>query len=187
MIVIMLKELQTAFKKLPGVKQQEIAADSMLFAQGNAVKRMYLLSEGEVHLIRVQPNGESINLQRAKSGDIIAEASLYSSHYHCHAYSKQKTKLFAVAVSQVIHQLKNDANLSQMWMTHLAHEMQKARFRSELLSIKTVSARLDAWLNWKQRQLPEKGEWKTLAEQLGVSPEALYREIGKRQKRFPKY
>jgi hypothetical protein len=31
--------------------------------------------------------------------------------------------------------------------------------------------------------LPPKGEWKSVAEQIGVSPEALYRELSRRRKR----
>lgn len=65
-------------------------------------------------------------------------------------------------------------------MAYLAREVWQARFRSELLSLKTVAARLEEWLNWQCGGLPPKGEWKTLAEQLGVSPEALYREIARR-------
>jgi hypothetical protein len=40
---------------------------------------------------------------------------------------------------------------------------------------------LDGWLNWHGGELPPKGEWKALAEQLSISPEALYREIARRK------
>jgi hypothetical protein len=40
--------------------------------------------------------------------------------------------------------------------------------------------RLEAWLAWNDGVLPTKGAWKHLAEELGVSPEALYREITRR-------
>jgi hypothetical protein len=44
-----------------------------------------------------------------------------------------------------------------------------------------VAERLDAWIAWNDGNSPEKGEWKLVANQIGVSPEALYREIGKRR------
>jgi hypothetical protein len=44
--------------------------------------------------------------------------------------------------------------------------------------MKTAAARLDGWMAWRG-SLPRKGEWIGLAAQLGVSPEAVYREIAK--------
>jgi hypothetical protein len=35
--------------------------------------------------------------------------------------------------------------------------------------------------------LPSKGEWKALAEDIGVSPEALYRELSKRRRSFVRF
>ncbi|SFI57623.1 hypothetical protein SAMN05216525_110176 [Bradyrhizobium sp. Gha] len=58
-----------------------------------------------------------------------------------------------------------------------AHGLQHSRFQ---LSMKTVAARLDAWIEWNGK-LPPKGEWVSLAAELAVSPEALYREIGRRR------
>ena len=37
-------------------------------------------------------------------------------------------------------------------------------------------SKLDAW----QDRLPERGEWSGVADDIGLSPEALYREIARR-------
>jgi hypothetical protein len=42
--------------------------------------------------------------------------------------------------------------------------------------------RLDAWLEFNGSSLPQKGNWHTLARELAVSPEALYRELARRKK-----
>jgi hypothetical protein len=42
-----------------------------------------------------------------------------------------------------------------------------------------VAARLDAWLTLKR--LPPKGEWGALADDIGVTREALYRELARRR------
>ena len=65
-------------------------------------------------------------------------------------------------------------------MRRLAGELQHARFHAEVLSIRTVAARLDAWVEWNG-EMPPKGEWVGLAAELGVTPEALYREIASRR------
>lgn len=64
----------------------------------------------------------------------------------------------------------------------LGRELQSARLQAEILSLRTVAQRLDAWMAWKEGVFPGKGEWKSLASQLGVSPEALYREIARRRR-----
>ena len=51
------------------------------------------------------------------------------------------------------------------------------RLHAEILSLKTFAQRLDACMVWNNAELPPKGEWLNLANQIGVSPEALYREI----------
>jgi hypothetical protein len=77
-----------------------------------------------------------------------------------------------------------DQVLCEAWARHLAHEVQKARLHAEILSLKTVAARIDSWTDW-HGALPEKGRWVTVAQQIGVSPEALYREMAKRRKHRP--
>ena len=51
--------------------------------------------------------------------------------------------------------------------------------RAEILALKTVAERLDAWIAWHE-QRPAKGKWRHVAEEIGVSPEAFYRELAKR-------
>jgi hypothetical protein len=44
-----------------------------------------------------------------------------------------------------------------------------------------VAARLDAWIASNDGNVLGKREWKIVASQIGVSPEALYRELAKRR------
>lgn len=180
MMAIMWSLLIEQLQHLPAAKERKLAEGTLLFHQGDKVETLFFVLSGEIRLIRYQADGSSITLQRAKAGNLVAEASLYSSHYHCHALTQQATGVLVLPKSAVLKQLRTDPELALNWASYLAREVQQARFRSELLSLKTVAARLDAWLNWQSADLPAKGEWKTLAEQLGVSPEALYREIARR-------
>ena len=67
-------------------------------------------------------------------------------------------------------------------MAHrLAQELQRARFQVEIVAMKKVAARLDAWIA-SSGPLPPKGEWVRLAAEIDVTPEALYREIAKRDR-----
>jgi CRP/FNR family transcriptional regulator, dissimilatory nitrate respiration regulator len=61
-------------------------------------------------------------------------------------------------------------------VAHLGKEVRSARLRAEILTLKTVAERLDAWLADRET-LPDKGRWKVAAHEIGTSPEAFYREI----------
>ncbi|MEC7667561.1 MAG: hypothetical protein VXZ18_01615 [Pseudomonadota bacterium] len=62
----------------------------------------------------------------------------------------------------------------------MARTLQKSRMQSEIRTLKTVAERLDAWLV-DNPALPPKGQLQDLAHILGVSREALYRELAKRR------
>ena len=53
------------------------------------------------------------------------------------------------------------------------------------MSLWTVSERLDFWLAWNEGAMPKRGLWKGVAEEIGVSPEALYWELAARGTRSP--
>lgn len=160
--------------------QRPLVKGSYLFHQGDPVKSLFVVGGGLVELTRCQIDGTSIVLQRAKSHTILSEASVYSEKYHCDAIVKLPSQIIEIPKMRFRERLHEDQEFSDLWTTHLAREMQSARYRSEILNRRTVAERLDGWLAWKGCDLPEKGQWKSIAEQIGVSPEALYREIAKR-------
>lgn len=70
---------------------------------------------------------------------------------------------------------------SSKWIARLSHELQSARKRAEIASLRTVGSRLEAWLIWNDGALPARGYWRDLANEIAVSPEALYREFSGRR------
>jgi len=146
---------------------------------------IHLIEEGVVQLIRHQTDGSALVLQRASAGSILAEASLYSQKYHCDEVAQTPTRLLALPKKEITAHLATSPAFSEAWARHLAHEVQKARLQAEILSLQTVAARLNAWFAWNDVSIPEKGEWKAIAGQIGVSPEALYRELAKRRSNGP--
>lgn len=152
-----------------------------LFHRGDSVVGLHLIREGTAHLIRHQDDGASLILQRARPGAILAEASLYSSHYHCDARAETRVRTGMVLNADLLRALEADAAIASAWASHLAHEVQRARLLSEILSLKTVRARLEAWIAWNGA-LPARGQWHMIATEIGVTAEALYREIARHRK-----
>ncbi|WP_261336659.1 Crp/Fnr family transcriptional regulator [Rhizobium leguminosarum] len=160
------------------------AVGQHIFNQGDAITWLHLMQAGTVHLVRHQADGNVAILQRASPGTVIAEASVFSSRYHCDALAVTASEALIIPVNSVRRLLRSDCVFAETWASYLSHQLQQARKRAEIASLKTVAARLNAWLAWNDGLLPPKGEWKNLANEIGVSPEALYRELAKGGKFF---
>ena len=179
MIAIMFDDLAPFLHDLKK-RELAVAARDTVFRQGDAVRQMFFVTAGEVHLVRHQESGAPLVLQRARPGAILAEASLYARQYHCDAVAVSASTLTVFAKAELAKRIAENAGLAEAMIRRFGHELQSARFHAEVLSMKTVAARVDAWLGWRGA-LPPKGAWAQLAAELGVSPEALYRELGKRR------
>lgn len=180
MIDVMLTDLMTFFDSLPR-RELSFEAGSTVFNLGDAITTVYIVQSGTIHLVRHQADGSPLILQRARSGAILAEASVYSSRYHCDARAESAALTWAISKSSLRRRLSESLETAEAWAQHLADEVQRARLHAEILSLKTVSARLAAWIGW-HGTLPAKGSWSIIAQEIGVSPEAFYREIGRRRK-----
>jgi CRP-like cAMP-binding protein len=178
MIAVMSFDLDALFA---GSRSVQLSAGSVLFRSAAPVTEMFMVRTGEVHLCRHSLHGAKMVLQRALPGMVLAEASAYSDSYHCDAPAAADSLLLAVPRPAFLAALAEDRQLSTLWAARLARGVQAARLRSEIRSLPRVAERLDAWLEEGNR-LPEKGQWQDVASELGVSREALYRELARRRK-----
>lgn len=154
-----------------------------LFHRGDQVQFIFVVLEGCLNLVRIQNDGDMAVLQRATAGTIFAEASLFTDRYHCDGVASAASKVAGVPVGDVRNLLNSQPGFAMAWSMHLSNELQNSRKRSEIATLRTVSARLDAWIAWNDDGRPAKGEWRQVAAEIGVSPEALYRELAKRRAR----
>lgn len=175
MIAIMLTELYQMLAKYV-VQTVSLSEGEYLFHRDDLVRSVYLVEEGQLALVRAQEDGRDVLLNRACTGAIVAEASLYSDTYHCSCICEAPSRLLRLPLSAARAHLSMTPAASKLWAGYLAAELQNTRFLCELLTRNKVSDRLQGWIEW-HGELPPKGNWKMLAAELGVSPEALYREI----------
>ncbi|MDZ7573817.1 MAG: Crp/Fnr family transcriptional regulator [Pseudotabrizicola sp.] len=177
MIPIMSVEL---FPLFDGGRTRSLGKDKTLFHTGEPVRSMFLVLQGEVDLIRHTPSGLRVLLFRASTGSVLAEASAYSDVYHCDGVAVGPAQVRFVSVASFRTRLDASAGLASAWAARLAHGLQGARMNAAIRTMRTVDERLDAWLAGG-KALPPKGQWQTLADALGVTREALYRELSKRR------
>lgn len=180
MIAIMSSPLVDGLSKL-AERQQTLVAGDVLFRAGDPVLSLFLVTSGKIQLTRSLPHGFQLTLQRAGSGAILAEASLFAENYHCEAVATEASVLEVVPRRRMEAALATDLDLAGAWMLHLALEVQRTRAIAEILSLRTVAERIDAWFALNGGVLPPKGRWREMASEIGITPEALYRELAKRR------
>lgn len=177
MIPVMSDPVQTLFSQASVL---ELAPDQMLFHAGDTPDSLFMVRKGVIALLRSTTQGHALVLQRAQAGQIVAEASVYSKKYHCDAVATEACELASLPKSDFLTAIDLDTSLARVWASRLAREVQIARTRAEIRTLPRVKDRLDAWL-LEGNMLPDKGAWQQVAEELGVSREALYRELSRRR------
>lgn len=179
MMAIMSDDFSAILERLPGVEKRHGAGEAV-FLRGDAIAALHWVRHGMVHVARHLEDGATLIIQRAGPGDLVSEPSLHAQCYHCDAAAALPTVTKAIDAAAFRAELAANPVFSNAWTRHLAREVQNARARAEMLTIRTVEKKLDAWLALNGGVLPEKGEWKALAGEIATSPEALYREIARR-------
>lgn len=177
MIEIMLDYLRSLLHSLRTYRKGQY-----LFHQCDSVDAMFLVENGEALMLRRHRDGSLVVLQRAATGAVLAEASLFSSVYHCDAIANTRIVVRLIPRIKMKELFETNVALASNWASYLADEVRNARLRAEILSLKTVSERLNAWIA-NAGCHPTKGRWKATAQEIGISAEALYREIASRKAR----
>ena len=165
-----------------GGAERPLARGERLFARGDPVRRLHLVVAGELRLHRDTAEGTPIVIERVGPGRVLAEASVDAARYHCDASAALDSRVRSVPIARARRALEEPA-LLRAWSAMLAGELQAMRSRAALLRLRGVAARLDAWLALNESGLPPKGAMRGLADELGVTPEALYRELARRRAR----
>ncbi|MEO1111893.1 MAG: Crp/Fnr family transcriptional regulator [Pseudomonadota bacterium] len=173
----MFREITDIFDK---GRRVDLEPGQTIFRTGDPVHSMYCVVSGELDLVRHTRTGMPLILNRAGCGVVLAEASAYSQAYHCDCVARQDSSLRFLSTFEFHDVLRSSPDLAGLWAAQLAASLQKARMLSEIRALKTVSERLDAWLT-DNGGLPPKGQIQHIAHMLGVSREALYRELAKRR------
>lgn len=180
MIAIMSEGLARLLDELPHARRR-LSPGALLFERGDVVASFYRVESGEIRLVRRQNDGAEFILQRAAAGSLVAEASLFSDCYHCAGVAVGETEVTVWKRRQVQALLETNTEAALAYAQYMARETRQARMRAEIVSLRRVSDRLDAWLAWHEGQMPARGEWVHVAREISVAPEALYRELARRR------
>ncbi len=184
------KHLPEPLRKLLPVEVQAQCAPSpcargdLLFRLGKKPTRMLYLSRGEIVLQRLGRQGESVVLQRTRRG-FVGEASLDSVRYHCDAVVTASGEVVAIPIESIKQALESDTGFASRWIAMLNQEVKRLRAQCERLSMRGVKERLLHLIETEggEGRLPLGSGLKSMAAELGVSHEALYRAVAELEKK----
>lgn len=165
-------------------EQRRHERSARLFETGLRPASMYYVSDGEVVLQRIGEDGELVILQRTRHG-FVGEASLQSDRYHCDAIVVTDATVTRIPRQALLEALTSDSAFALRWVGMLNKEVRRLRQQCQRLSLNTVEARLLHLIRTEgdAAGLATGSGLKSLAREIGVTHEALYRCVAGLEKR----
>jgi CRP/FNR family transcriptional regulator, dissimilatory nitrate respiration regulator len=153
-----------------------------LFHQGKKPEYMFFIVSGEAVLTRISSHGEPTILQRCKGG-FVSEASLLVDTYHCDAIATHNGQAITLPIKSLREALA-DSKFSMKWVQLLSKEIMRLRTQSERLGLKDIRSKLIHLIETEGKQgvLTLQSDFKSMASEIGVTHEALYRAIAALEK-----
>lgn len=155
----------------------------LLFRAGEKPRWMFFVVQGEVTLERTSQQGDAVVLQRTRHG-FVSEASLQSPKYHCDARVVAPSDIIHIPLPALAQALAQDTAFSARWISMLNQEVRRLRLHCERLSMKSIKDRVLHLLHTEgtHGSYTVAAGLKSLAGELGVTHEALYRTLAALEK-----
>ena len=161
--------------------ERKLEAGKALFHSGSKTVGLYEVLNGTVCLVRTDRSGREAILQKASAGDILAEASLFSSTYHCDAVARTAATVRLYPKAVLLAELQRDPKIAQAFAAMLARQVMTLRTRLEQRNIHSARDRVRHFLAINAdpggRTVSLSGTLKDIAAELGLTHEALYRTL----------
>lgn len=161
---------------------RRVAAGAALFRQGDPTFGCFRLVSGRIRLVRVTPAGMQVAMHTARPGELFAEASIFSARYHCDAIATGACEVLVYPKRALTRRLRDDREDLWTFAAELAHRVHELRTRLELRQIRAAPERV---LHSLRLRCGASGAWKLegtlkeLAEEFGLTHEALYRALAR--------
>jgi CRP-like cAMP-binding protein len=166
--------------------RRSLAAGAALFRQGDTTFGIFLLINGRIHLQRITPDGAAVSIHLARAGELFAEASLFSDHYHCDAIAEVDSEVSIYPKDQLSRSLHSGPDALWAFARDLARRLQELRLRYELKQIRSATERVLQLLRMRcgnDGVFSMTGSLKDVAADVGLTHEAFYRALAGLEKK----
>lgn len=177
----------SSFDSIFGTPQRSLVLQrgSYLFRRGEAAAAVFAVEIGRLRLERNLEDGTPITLAVLGPGDGIAEAALFAPTYHCDARAEVRSRLRAYAKADALEALRSDGAGTARLLQRLAGQVRRLRAILELRAVRRADERVLAYLDLLAA-LDESWDGErpvsAVAAEIGLTPEALYRALGRLEK-----
>jgi CRP/FNR family transcriptional regulator, dissimilatory nitrate respiration regulator len=170
----------TAAIRAAGI-ERTLNAGQTLFRLDSRVAGLYEVVSGKIRLVRVSPAGSEAVLFVATASDTLAEASLFSTTYHCDAIASTKATVRLYPKAAVLAEFQRNPKVAQAFMAMLAQQVMSLRTGLQRRNIRSARDRVRHYLALNvgadKRTIVLTTTIKDLARDLGLTHEALYRTL----------
>jgi CRP/FNR family transcriptional regulator, dissimilatory nitrate respiration regulator len=161
--------------------ERTLKAGQVLFRIGHRTAGFYEVVTGTIRLVRVDRAGREAVLHIAVAGETLAEASLFAPAYHCDAIATTDAVVRLYPKAVVLAEFERNPKAAQAFMAMLARQVMTLRTHLELRNIHSARDRVRHYLALNAgtdgRTVVVRGTLKDLANELGLTHEALYRTL----------
>lgn len=167
----------------PAVRRVE--AGAALFRQGTRTFGVFRLVSGRIRLVRATLSGTQVPMHTVRPGQLFAEASLFSARYHCDAIATRTSEVLVYSKAELTSRFKEHGDDLWAFAAALAHHVQALRTGLELRQIRSARDRVLRSLELRcgaSGTVKMDGTLKQLAEEIGLTHEALYRALAALQR-----
>lgn len=165
---------------------QTLSANEFLFRRGDETTGLYVVVNGSVKMTRIGPSGKDAVLYVARSGDPLAEASIFSPIYHCDAIALTDTKVRFYPKAAFMRQFERDHRFAESFLATLGRQLMIARTRFERVCLHSARERVLHFLTLEvdseTHSVEIPGTLKEFASELGLTHEAFYRTLAQMAK-----
>ncbi len=165
---------------------KSLAQGEFLFQKGAASTHLYTVLEGCVRMVRFTSTGDPIIMHTARSGDGLAEASLFFDTYHCDAEAVLPSTVACYDKKRIVAIIGASPQKSLACIAFFSRQVRSLR---ALLEVRSIRSARDRVLHYLMLQAaPENmtvrisGSIKDMAHDLAMAHETLYRILANLEK-----
>ena len=181
-ILNMTVQLPEPFDRLPAAAAApfQLVSGECLFRTGDESLGCFFLATGGIRLLRRTRDGGETLIHLARAGTTFAEAALFSPVYHCDAIAVTAASGLLLRKAEIEVLFASDTEFAARLAARFARQVQALRRTVEILAIHPARERVMAALGdyeGPDGRLENLPPLKSLAAQIGLTHEALYRAV----------
>lgn len=163
-------------------KSLSLAKGDSLFKQKDAIVNIFYIKSGRVQLTRNTIDGTTVILHTGQQGETIAEASLFSDHYHCSAIATLPSEIHYINKNKLLNHLEENPLDMQKLLSVLAGQVRDLRAINEIKNIRSANERILTFIRNNvndEKVMVLDSSLKDIAHKIGLTHETFYRELKK--------